>query len=123
MRDGSRSAAAAWIDDYAKRAADQIEEQGGIVQDEEHTPDGWEELCKHPATQQQGETLALIVFGLAFLAFLYFLFTNPRILLDKRFGILIGLLGLLTLVIAAMLIFTRIRSALRKLIRRRQERV
>jgi len=80
-------------------------------------------LCKHPATQQQGETLALIVFGLAFLAFLYFLFTNPRILLDKRFGILIGLLGLLTLVIAAMLIFTRIRSALRKLIRRRQERV
>lgn len=32
-----------------------------MVRDEEDTPDGWEELCKHPATQQQGETLALIV--------------------------------------------------------------
>jgi hypothetical protein len=116
-------AASAWIDDYAKETARQIEEHGGIVRDEEHAADGWEELCNHPATQQRGETLAFIVCGLASLAFLYLLFTNPRMLLANRFGAIIGIVGLFTLAIATLIIFIQTRSVLRRFVRRRQERI
>jgi len=123
MRSGERLAACAWIGDYAKKIAGQIEEHGGWLRDEEDMPDGWEELCKHPATQQRGETLALIICGLVSLAFFYLLFTNPRMLLASRLGVLIGIVGLFTLAIAALIIFVQTRSAFRRFVRRRHEHV
>lgn len=118
MRDGKRLAALSWIDNYVKRVSDEIERHGGVVHDDEDVPDEWEGLCKHPATQQPGENLALVICGLVSIGFLYLLFTNPRLLIHSLFGVLIGVVGLLTLGIAGLLLYTSVRSRLRKRARR-----
>lgn len=123
LRAGRVLAASSWVHDYANVLTREIEHRGHVVLEDDDIPDGWEDLCKHPAVLRPGSAwLAWVICCLLATAFLYLLFTRPRILIDTRYGVAIGIFGMFTLVISGLILYAVIGSKVRKRIRHKQRR-
>ena len=64
-----------------------------------------------------------IICGVSATAFIYLLFTTPRILIDTRYGLFIGVFGMFGLALGALVLYAVILNKLQKRRRKNQHRV